>query len=299
MPPSPRPFLAGLLAGVLLLPSLRPAPLRAQPHAPGRGQVEAIRTIAIDERLAAAAGLTVGDTVRLAPTAGATGDLARVAAITRRGADPSEVARNEFKVRLHLDHLQALTGSGDRVGRFAVRSRGDASDEPNAAPDRVAAAINQAAFGFRAYPASAVAVETSSTFRVVNRFHRAIGVITIVASAIFLLCITLLKVDERRRDVGALRLIGCSRATVLRAIVLEATLVALIGSLLGAALGWAASAIVNWYYQGLYQTPLRFTLVTPGIVAFAVVLSLGLGVVSGLLAGRRLVRTAPLELVGR
>jgi hypothetical protein len=39
--------------------------------------------------------------------------------------------------------------------------------------------------------------------------------------------------------------------------------------------------------------------VTPGIVAFAVGLSLVLGVVSGLVAGRRLVRTAPLTLVGR
>ena len=58
------------------------------------------------------------------------------------------------------------------------------------------------AFGFRAYPAAEVAIETSATFRVVNRFHRAIGIITIVASAIFLLCITLLKVDERRREVG-------------------------------------------------------------------------------------------------
>ena len=299
MPPSPRPFLAGLLAGVLLLPSLRPAPLRAQPHAPSRGQVEAIRTIAIDERLAAAAGLTVGDTVRLAPTAGAMGDLVRVAAITRRGADPSEVARNEFKVRLHLDHLQALTGSGDRVGRFAVRSRGDASDEPNAAPDRVAAAINQAAFGFRAYPASAVAVETSSTFRVVNRFHRAIGVITIVASAIFLLCITLLKVDERRREVGALRLLGLSRTTIVRSVMLEASLIALLGSALGAGFGAAASAIVNWYYQGVYATPLKFALVTPEILAIALTLSLVLGVVSGYLAAQRLVRTAPLELVGR
>jgi len=293
MPPAPRPLLAGLLAGVLLLPTFRPASVSAQVSTPA-----APRTIAIDERLAAAAGLAVGDTVRLAATAGSPGDLVRIAAITRRGADPSEVARDEFKVRLHLDHLQSLTGSGDRVGRFAVRSRGAPSGDA-AAPDRVAAAINQSAFGFRAYPASAVAVETSSTFRVVNRFHRAIGVITIVASAIFLLCITLLKVDERRRDVGALRLIGCARATVLRAIVLEATLVALIGSILGAALGWAASAIVNWYYQGVYQTPLRFTLVTPGIVGFAVALSLVLGVVSGILAGRRLVRTAPLELVGR
>ena len=290
-----RSLRAGLLVGALGLTALRPTALAAQAPTP--------RTIAVDERLATAAGLAVGDTVRLAATAGTAGELVRIAAITRRGADPSEVARNEFKVRLHLDHLQALTGSGDRVGRFAVRSRDAASRTESrgatATPDQVATAINQAAFGFRAYPASAVAVETSSTFRVVNRFHRAIGVITIVASAIFLLCITLLKVDERRRDVGALRLIGCSRATVLRAIVLEATLVALVGSGLGAALGWAASALVNWYYQGLYQTPLRFTLVTPGIVAFAVALSLILGVVSGLLAGRRLVRTAPLELVGR
>ena len=40
--------------------------------------------------------------------------------------------------------------------------------------------------------------------------------ITIVASAIFLLCIMLLKVDERRRDVAALRLIGCSERTIVR-----------------------------------------------------------------------------------
>ena len=260
-----------------------------------QASASAPRTIAIDERLATAAGLAVGDTARIAAAAGAPGEVVRIAAITRRGADPSEVARNEFKVRLHLDHLQALTGSGDRVGRFAVRSRPAAGTSPAA----VAAALNDAAFGFRAYPAADVAVETSATFRVVNRFHRAIGIITIVASAIFLLCITLLKVDERRRDVGALRLLGISSRTVVQAVVLEATLIALVGSAFGAVLGWAASALVNWYYQGVYATPLRFTLVTPGIIGFAVTLSLALGVLSGLVAARRLVARAPLELVGR
>jgi putative ABC transport system permease protein len=134
---------------------------------------------------------------------------------------------------------------------------------------------------------------------VVNRFHRAIGIITIVASAIFLLCITLLKVDERRREVGALRLIGLSRTTVVRSVMLEASLIALLGSALGAGFGAAASAIVNWYYQGVYATPLRFALVTPGILAIAIGLSVVLGIVSGYLAAQRLVRTAPLELVGR
>ncbi len=261
--------------------------------APAPGSRAALRSITIDERLAAAAGLSVGDRVVLAPAAGATGDTVVIAAITRRGADPSEVARSEYRVRLHLDHLQTLTRSGDRVGRFAVQSR--EGTEPSA----VSAAINEAAFGFRAYPAADVAVETSATFRVVNRFHRAIGIITIVASAIFLLCITLLKVDERRRDVGALRLIGMSRGTVVRAVVLEASLVSLVGSLMGAGLGWFASWVVNWYYQGVYATPLRFAIVTPGIVVFAVTLSLGLGVIAGLLAAQRLVRRAPLELIGR
>ena len=288
MHPSPRALRVGLLAGALLT-IVTPATVDGQVSA------SAPRTIAIDERLATAAGLAVGDTARIAAAAGAPGEVVRIAAITRRGADPSEVARNEFKVRLHLDHLQALTGSGDRVGRFAVRSRPAAGTSPAA----VAAALNDAAFGFRAYPAADVAVETSATFRVVNRFHRAIGIITIVASAIFLLCITLLKVDERRRDVGALRLLGISSRTVVQAVVLEATLIALVGSAFGAVIGWAASALVNWYYQGVYATPLRFTLVTPGIIGFAVTLSLALGVLSGLVAARRLVARAPLELVGR
>lgn len=252
------------------------------------------RSITIDERLAARTALAVGDTVLLAPAAGAAGDSVVVAAITRRSADPSEIARSEFRVRLHLDHLQALTGAGDRVGRFAVQTR----DVPGAV-DSAAARINALAFGFRAYPAAEVAVETSATFRVVNRFHRAIGVITIVASAIFLLCITLLKVDERRRDVGALRLLGVSRRTVVRAVVLEASLVALVGSGMGAVIGYAAGGIVNWHYQGVYSTPLKFAIVTPGILLFATGLSLALGVIAGLLAAQRLVRRAPLDLVGR
>jgi putative ABC transport system permease protein len=252
------------------------------------------RSITVDERLATAAGLRVGDRVVLAPSAGAVGDTVRIAGITRRGADPSEIARSEFRVRTHLDHLQALTGVGDRVGRFAV-----ATVPGTDVVDSAAARINALAFGFRAYRAADVAIETSATFRVVNRFHRAIGVITIVASAIFLLCITLLKVDERRRDIGALRLLGISRGTIVRAVVLEAALISVVGSLMGAALGYGASALVNWHYQAVYSTPLRFAMVTPGIIGFATALSLSLGVVAGLLAAQRLVRQPPLELVGR
>ena len=264
------------------------------PNAEARGPGAAPRTIAIDERLAADAGLRLGDRVLLSSTPGAgRRDSAIVGAIVRRGADPSEVARAEYRVLLHLDQLQALTGYGNRVDRFAVATRGAA------AADRTLDRVNAVAFGFRAHRSRDIAVETSRTFQVVSRFHRAIGVITIVASAIFLLCILLLKVEERRRDVAALRLMGISRASVLRSVVLEAALVALLGSALGTLVGWAGTVAINWHYRGVYRTPLAFALVTPEIVAFSVALSLVLGVGAGFVAALRLVRTPPLALFGR
>lgn len=275
----PTLLLALALAGGTRLPAAPPPPT--------------YRTIAIDERLAADAGLRVGDLVVIAAAPGAPGDTVRIAAITRRRADPSEIARAEPRVRLHLDQLQSLLGYGERVDRFAIATRGPAATAV------ALRRINDAAFGFRAHRSRDIAVETSETFRVVSRFHRAIGVITIVASAIFLLCILLLKVEERRRDVAALRLVGISRASVMRSVVIEAALVAVLGSALGVAFGYLTSAIVNWYYQGVYRTPLHFSIVTPDIVLLAVGLSLVLGIAAGALAALRLVRTPPLALLGR
>lgn len=258
-----------------------------------------LRTITIDQRLAAEAQLRVGDTVVVSGSpsaaggAAAAGDSVIIAGVIGRRADPSEIARSDYRVHLHLDQLQRLIGYGDRVDRFAIGTRGDS------AADSAVRAINDAAFGFRAYRSRDIAVETSETFAVVSRFHRAIGIISIVASSVFLLCILLLKVDERRRDVAALRLLGISRRSVMLSVVLEAAFISVIGSGIGVGIGWVTSLAVNWHYQMRYQTPLRFALVTGDIVLFAVSLSLVLGVLAGALAARRLVRTHPLTLLGR
>ena len=262
-------------------------------RAPAPAPAAERRTIAIDEALAVRAHLKVGDRVSVSARPGASGDTMIIGAIVRRGADPSEVARGDLRVRMHLDQIQTIAGYGDRVDRFAIATT-PAADVP-----RLIDRINRVAFGFQAYRSRDIAVETSRTFQVVSRFHRAIGIITIVASSVFLLCIMVLKVDERRRDIAALRLMGISRATVVRSIVMEAAVVAVLGSALGVLLGWAASLLVNWHYQALYRTPLEFSIVTPPTVVFAVSLSLVLGIAAGVVASLRLVRTPPLTLFGR
>lgn len=255
------------------------------------------RTIAIDTRLAADAHLHVGDRVVIAgqpgDAAAGRGDTVIVAAIVAPGTDPSDVARDEYDIRVHLTQLEQLTAATDRVDRFAMRTTG------GAATDRTIAAVNDEAFGFHAYPSAEVAKRSSKTFEVVSRFHKAIALITIVASAIFLLCLLILRVDERRRDIAALRLIGISRRSVVATIVMEAALISVVGSAVGVVVGWLASFVINWHYRGVYRTHLIFARVTPDIVGMAVGLAVVLGLGAGLVASARLARMPPLALSGR
>jgi len=196
-------------------------------------------------------------------------------------------------VRLHLPDLAALLGAPDRVDRFGVGVVGGVP------VDTAIAALERNAFGYEAYASRAIASESSRTFVVVSRFHRAIAVITIVASAVFLLCIMLLKVEERRLDAAVMRFVGVRRRTIFGALLLEAALVAAVGSVVGTVLALLAGAATNAYYRRFFDTALTFSIITPGIVLFSVALSLLLGLAAGAAAAWRLVHTRPMVLWGR
>lgn len=249
--------------------------------------------VALERRLAERLGASTGDTIMVSFEAGAPGHEVVVAAVYESRPDPASVTRRDFAVRFHLPDLARLLGAPDRVDRFGLGLR------PGADPDSAAAALNRVAFGFRAAPSAAIASESSQTFRVVSRFHSAIAVIAVGASAIFLLCIMLLKVEERRRDAAVMRFIGVRRRTIFTALLLEALLVAGFGSVIGVLFAAGASAVTNWYYQRLFDTALIFASITPGILRFSILLSLVLGLGAGALAARRLVRTNPHVLWGR
>ena len=265
-----------LLLALLLV---APHPLSAQ-----------LLEIAVERRFAEAAHLKVGDAVQVAASADAPEHVARIAAIIEPAADPATIMRRDYRVRLHLADLADLLGQPDRVDRFAVAL------EPGIDPDSAAERLNQIAFGYEVFPTRAIASQSSTTFLVVSRFHRAIAIISVLASAIFLLCLMVLKVEERRLDVAVLRFTGISRRTVFKSLLLEAMVIAVVGAIVGTGLAAAASAIVNWYYQRTFSTALIFSLLEWHTILFAVGLSIALGLGAGALAAWRLVRTAPLTL---
>ena len=249
--------------------------------------------VAVERQLADQLALRVGDTVRVGAAPDSMRTVAVVAAVYEPRPDPAQVTKDERYVRLHLPDLAALLGAPDRVDRFGIGL------VPGVPVDSAVARLEQNAFGYRAYPSTVIASGSSQTFLVVSRFHRAIAVITIVASAVFLLCIMLLKVEERRMDAAVMRFVGVRRRTIFGALLIEAALVAVVGSVVGTGLAFIAGAATNAYYRRFFDTALTFSLITPGIVAFCVGLSLGLGVAAGAVAAWRLVRTRPMVLWGR
>jgi len=249
--------------------------------------------IAVERPLAQELGLEVGDTIRLGSVADSAQQAAVVAAIYEPKPDPAEIAKRERHIRMHLPDLGAALGYPDRVDRFGLTL------QPGVSPASAAAVLNRAAFGYRSYSSRSIAAESSQTFLVVSRFHRAIAVITIVASAVFLLCIMLLKVEERRLDAAVMRFVGVRRRTIFGAVLLEAAVVAAFGSVVGTGLAYLAGLATNAYYRRFFDTGLTFSLITTDIVLFSVALSLALGLIAGGLAAWRLVHTPPLVLWGR
>jgi putative ABC transport system permease protein len=249
--------------------------------------------VAIERRVAQELELSVGDTVRLGASSDSPGSPMIVAAIYEPRPDPAEIAKGERHIRMHLPPLAGLLGSPDRVDRISIGLNGGVS------ADSAAAILNESAYGYRAYPTQAIASESSQTFRVVSRFHRAIAVITIVASAVFLLCIMLLKVEERRMDAAVMRFVGVRRRTIFGALLLEAILIAVTGALVGTGLAYLAGTATNAYYRQFFDTELTFSLITPDIVLFSALLSIVLGAAAGAAAAWRLVNTRPMVLWGR
>src|SRR4029434_9512371 len=105
--------------------------------------------------------------------------------------------------------------------------------------------------GIAARPASGAAGSTGP-FVVLERFHLAIAIVTIVASTVFLLALTIMLVDERRPIVGVLRPIGMPASRILTQLFLEGVLIAGAGALFGLLLALGSERFINQFFQWRY-----------------------------------------------
>jgi putative ABC transport system permease protein len=272
---------------VLLLAALPGADLGAQ------------EPVLVSRQLAEAEGLQVGSVIQLAPDPdGGRAREFRVTGIYEPTPDPARLGQVPREVRLHLPDLLDLA----RVPNVPVGAEYVSSINVGLVDPGDAAAfsrdVNARLPGVLARPA-AEAAGGAAPFRVLERFHLAIAIVTIIAATVFLLALTVMLVDERRETVGVLRLIGLPIRRILGQVLLEGVLVAAAGAALGLVLARLSEGAINAFFQWRYDTALVFVRITPDVAALCVAIAVPLGAAATVLASWALLRRNGLRLARR
>ena len=255
--------------------------------------------VLLSRQMAAAERLQVGDIITLSSAADATqARQFRVEGIFEPTPDPTRLGSMPRKVRLHLPDLlemvrePGIPAGGEHIDGINIRLANPADARPFARD------VSSRMPGLTARPASEAA-GSAGPFVVLERFHLAIAIVTIVASTVFLLALTIMLVDERRPIVGILRLIGMPSGRILTQLFLEGVLIAGAGAVFGLLLALASERFINQFFQWRYDTALIFVRITPRVAAICVAIAVPLGATATVVASWALLRRNGLSLARR
>jgi putative ABC transport system permease protein len=262
------------------------------------GMLDAAPSILISRQLAARAHLQVGDTVTLA--ADATGTRAavfRIAGIYEPTPDPMRFTAQRIEGRMHLPDLVKMVADPDdpasteSVSAINVRLAGGTD------PRQFIRDVRALSPGLTGWPTARP--REDDPFAVLERFHVAISIVTVIGATAFLLALMVIRAEERRDTIAILRMIGMSRRSLLTSVAIEGLAIAIVGAVFGVLLAYATEGVVNAFFQRRYDTALVFVRVTPALAMRAVTIAAPLGVVAGLAASWTLLRRDILSLFRR
>ncbi len=124
-----------------------------------------------------------------------------------------------------------------------------------------------------------------------------IGAVSLFVAAIGIANTMMMSIYERTKEIGVIKVLGCSLSNIRSLFLLEAAYIGLLGGILGALLSYAVSAVINSvaqsmdsYYTGISYIPFWLTMVAIGFATLV-------GIVSGFFPALRAMRLSPLAAI--
>ncbi|WP_161881244.1 ABC transporter permease [Deinococcus alpinitundrae] len=197
---------------------------------------------------------------------------------------------NDSFIFMPLVTMQAAEGAQNRVSMVAVKL-----DDPKAArrvADQLAKTLNleaQTQGDFLSFADRALKISDAVRF--------GISLISLIVGGLAVTNTVMMGVFERTREFGTLRAIGARPGFVRELVLTESLLLSLVGGVGGLLLGLVGIWGVNLYTQNL--AGFDAAALTPRLTLLALVISLLLGLIAGLLPARSASRLSINEALGR
>lgn len=245
------------------------------------GRVPIVGPAVVGEQTAQRGGLAVGDALRLNPSA----------AFEVVGIAVADGGLLDNAILVPLEPLQAALGAEDRLSFLTLEL-----DDPGRAAS-TAEALREAypALGFQTRSDLSAVFERA--VRISDVVRLGISAIALIVGGIAVANTMLMSVFERTREFGVVRAVGARPRFLMGLVLLEALVLALAGAVAGIGLGYAGAFAANEFARDLVG--LDMAAVTPRLVAFAVAVAGGVGLVAGLLPAARAARVPIAVAVAR
>ena len=130
--------------------------------------------------------------------------------------------------------------------------------------------------------------EQKRTEHLFNTVMVAIASISLLVGGIGIMNIMLASILERTREIGLRRSLGARRSDIVRQFVIEATMISFAGGTIGVFLGIVISRSIAWFAGWS-------TVVTLGSIALAFLVSITVGLLSGIYPATKAARLDPVE----
>ena len=136
--------------------------------------------------------------------------------------------------------------------------------------------------------------ELKKGFLLMDMFLFAIGMIALTVASLGIINTMVMSILERYREIGIMKAVGASDTDVKRIFFFESGAIGFLGGVLGLALGWAVSIIINHvinYFQAKQAMPYIDYFSSPwwlclGAIIFSILISLAAGIYPALRAAR-------------
>jgi len=126
-------------------------------------------------------------------------------------------------------------------------------------------------------------------------FLGGIAMVSLIVGGLGIANTMFMSVMERTRQIGILKALGTTNGEVTLIFLIEAGLMGFVGGIFGILLGYIASGTISMIGFGLFGGQETRTVIPTALIVFALIFSLFVGIISGILPARRAAGLQPVE----
>lgn len=160
--------------------------------------------------------------------------------------------------------------------------------------------------GFQSYSMMQYLLPLQDASKTLQMVLGALGAVAMFASAISIANTMVMSIYERTKEIGIMKVLGCTIKDIRKLFLFEAGMIGLFGGLIGIALGYLASFLINKFGAPIFgalmsgnymydMTNTSFSVIPLYLPVVALLISIAVGLLSGYFPARRATRISAIE----